>query len=728
MKRNLTLLISLMLISAGCASRDDGSEGIKIIMNDTGLAAAATEDVELEPPMAARRPHRLEMNGNVRVDEYYWLRDRENPEVIEYLEAENRYLEAMTRHTDSLQETLYEEIVSRIPQTDESVPTRLDDYYYYTKYEEGQEYPIYARRKGSLTGTEEILLDANRFAEGHEYLDVRGVAVSINHDILAFATDTQGRRKYDLRFKDLKTGQLLPDVIEDVTPNNAWAKDNSTIFYTRQDPTTLRWNQIYRHEVGTDPASDELVYQEDDDTFSSYVFRTKSKDYIVIGSSQTLADEYRILPSDQPRGEFQLFVPRERGHEHSINHAGDHFFIRTNDEARNFRLMKTPEHATSRENWSEVIPHRSDTYLSSFDVFRDHLVLSERSNALTHLRVIPWSGGKDHYISFEEPAYLAYFGDNPEFDTDVLRFRYTSMTTPMSTFDYDMTSRERQLLKREEVGGGFDPADYRTERVWATARDGARIPVSIVYNRNEYESDGEHPLLLYGYGSYGASMDPSFNSSRLSLLDRGFAYAIAHIRGGQEMGREWYESGKLLQKKNTFTDFIDVGEFLVEKNYADPDELFAYGGSAGGLLMGAVVNMRPDLWGGVVAAVPFVDVVTTMLDPDIPLTTSEYDEWGNPGDPEYYEYILSYSPYDQVEAKTYPPMLVTTGLHDSQVQYWEPAKWVAKLRAMKSDDNPLLMYTNMDAGHGGASGRFKRHRETARVYAFFLDLAEEPTS
>ena len=726
MKRNLTLLVSLMLISAGCmSSHDDGSEGIEIVMKETGAAVAPIEAAMPEPPIAVKRPHNLEIHGDVRVDDYYWLRDRENPEVIAYLEAENEYLNAMMQDTEVLQQTLYDEIVARIPQTDESVPVRLDDYYYYTRYEEGQEYPIYARRKGSLDAPEEIILDANELAAGHEFFDVRGVSASIGHDILVFATDTQGRRKYDLRFRDLRSGEILPDVIEDATPNTAWAKDDKTIFYTRQDPETLRWYQIYRHEVGTDPDDDVLVYQENDDTFSSYVYRTKSKDYIVIGSSQTLADEYRILPADQPAGTFRLFTPRERGHEHSIDHAGEHFYIRTNDNASNFRLMKTPESATTRDNWTEVIPHRADTYLSGFEVFRNHLVLSERSNALTHVRIIPWDGGKDHYISFDEPAYVVYPKDNPEFDTDVLRFGYTSMTTPTSTYDYDMSSRERELLKRDKVGGGFDPDDYRTERVWATARDGVRIPVSIVYNRHNYEKNGEHPLLLYGYGSYGASMDPRFDSGRLSLLDRGFGYAIAHIRGGQEMGRDWYESGKLLTKKNTFTDFIDVGEFLIAENYADPDELFAYGGSAGGLLMGAIVNMRPDLWGGVVAAVPFVDVVTTMLDPDIPLTTSEYDEWGNPNDREYYDYILSYSPYDQVEAKAYPPMLVTTGLHDSQVQYWEPAKWVAKLRAMKTDHNPLLMYTNMEAGHGGATGRFKRHRETARVYAFFLDLAEK---
>lgn len=576
MKRNLPLLISLMVISAGCmTSDDDGSEGIRIVMKEPGVASAATDTGEIRPPVAAKRPQNLEVHGDVRVDDYYWLRERENPEVIAYLEAENAYLDAMMKHTESLQETLFEEIVSRIPQDDESVPVRLDDFEYYTRYEEGQEYPIYVRRSVSPRGEEEVLLDVNELAKGHEFFDVRNVSVSIDHDILAFSTDSQGRRKYDLRFKDLESGTMLADVIEDVTPNTAWAKDDKTIFYTRQDPDTLRWYQIYRHEVGTDPSDDVLVYQENDETFSSYVYRTKSKDFIVIGSSQTLADEYRILPADQPAGTFRLFTPRTRGHEHSIDHAGGHFYIRTNDQASNFRLMKTPDNATARDHWTELIPHRADTYLAGFEVFRDHLVLSERSNALTQLRIMPWDGGEEHYITFDEPAYVIAFGDNPEFDTDVLRFTYTSMTTPRSTFDYEMTSRDRELLKREEVGGGFDPANYRTERVWATARDGVRVPISIVYNRNVWEKNGEHPLLLYGYGSYGASMDPWFDSSRLSLLDRGFGYAIAHIRGGQEMGRDWYESGKLLTKKNTFTDFIDAGEFLIAQGYADPDELFA---------------------------------------------------------------------------------------------------------------------------------------------------------
>jgi oligopeptidase B len=723
------VVLSALVTAVACTTaRDDKpTRGIRVTMNpiETTVSEQMTDRASTPPPVAAKRPTPLEMHGQTRVDDYYWLRDRDNPEVIAYLEAENAYRETMTAHTARLQQTLFEEIVERIPQTDVEVPVRIDDFYYYRRYEEELEYPIYARRKGSLDAPEEILLDVNELAEGHDYYSVAGVNVSIEHDILAFASDSVGRRIYTLRFKDLRTGEMLPGRIENVTANSAWAKDNRTIFYTKQHPETLRWYRIYRHVVGTDPSEDEMVYEEADETFSSYVYRTKSKDYIVIGSSQTIADEYRIIDASRPTGTPRVFTPRERGHEHSINHAGDTFYIRTNDGARNFRLMKTPESATSRDNWVEVIPHRENVYLGGFEVFRTLLVVSERENALTQLRIIPFSGEGEHYIRFDEPAYYVSIGENPEYDTEVLRFEYTSMTTPWSVYDYDTSSGERTLMKREEVGGGFNPADYATERVSAVARDGRRIPVSIVYNRHEYRRDGGHPLLLYAYGSYGSSSEPTFNSARLSLLDRGFAWAVAHVRGGQELGREWYEEGKLFHKKNTFTDFIDVAEFLIEQDYADPDRLFAYGGSAGGLLMGAVANMRPELWRGIVAAVPFVDVVTTMLDADIPLTTSEYDEWGNPNRKEDYDYILSYSPYDQVEGKAYPSMLVTTGLHDSQVQYWEPAKWVAKLRAMKTDDNLLLLETDMDSGHGGTTGRFKRHHRTARVWAFLLDLAAE---
>ncbi|UCC75155.1 MAG: S9 family peptidase [Gemmatimonadota bacterium] len=681
----------------------------------------AAQQPETTPPAALIRPQPLEMHGHVRTDNYYWLREREDPEVIAYLEAENAYTEAMLAHTEAFREALFEEIKGRIKQTDLSVPFFRDGFYYYTKTEEGKDYPIYARKKGSLDAEEEILVDVNELAEGHGFTSVRWPAVSSDGNIIAFAQDTVGRRFYDVRFKDLETGELHPDEIDAVTGNMTWANDNRTLFYSKQDPETLRWYQIYRHVLGSDSSQDELVYQEDDVEFSCYVLKTKTQQYIMIGCSQTLSNEYRYLDADEPDGEFEVFLPREPDHEYSIEHFGDHFYINTNYGAQNFRLMRAPVDRTGKEHWEEVIPHRDDVLLEGFDVFRDFLVVAERKDGLRQVRIRSWSGEDEHYLNFGEPAYAIYPSNNPELDTKLLRYRYSSLTTPYSVYDYDMETREKTLLKRDEVLGGYDPADYVTERLYAPARDGVRVPVSIVYRRGT-EKNGENPLLLYAYGSYGASRDASFSSVRLSLLDRGFIYAIAHVRGGQEMGRWWYEDGKLLKKKNTFTDFIDVAEYLVAEGYTNPDVLFAQGGSAGGLLMGAITNMRPDLFKGIVAQVPWVDVVTTMLDSSIPLTTSEYDEWGDPNEEEYYWYMLSYSPYDQVEAKDYPNMLVTTGLHDSQVQYFEPAKWVAKLRALKTDDNLLILKTNMEAGHGGASARYERYRETAFQYAFMLDL------
>lgn len=674
------------------------------------------------PPVAKTEPVELTTHGHVRVDPYFWLRERENPEVIAYLEAENAYTESMTAHTKELQERLFEEIKSRIKQDDSTVPYRLDNYFYYQRYEEGNQYPIYARKRGSLDAQEEVLLDANRLAEGKEFLSVRE-EIGPQHDVLAYAADTLGRRVYTIYFKNLATGERLPDVIPGVTGNMAWANDGKTIFYSKQDPTTLRWHQIWRHELGTEASDDVLVYEEEEETFRTYVYKTKSREYIIIGSSQTLSDEFRFLDADDPAGRFQLIQPRQRDLEYSVDHLGDHFFIRTNaDGAENFKLVRAHVETPGIEHWEEVVGPRDDVYLNGIELFRDYLVLSERKDGLTHLRITSWDGDDEHYLDFGEPAYLAYIHVNRELDTPVLRYGYTSMTTPNSVYDYDMAAREKTLLKQDEVPGGFDSADYVTERVFAEARDGARVPISIV-RRTGTPVDGTAPLLLYGYGSYGASMDPTFSASRLSLLDRGFVYAIAHIRGGQELGRAWYEDGKLLKKTNSFTDFIDSAEHVSAEGYADADRMYAVGGSAGGLLMGAVMNMRPDLFHGIVAQVPWVDVVTTMLDDTIPLTTSEYDEWGNPNNSTYYHYMLSYSPYDNVAAVHYPNLLVTTGLHDSQVQYWEPAKWVAKLRAQKTDDNLLLLKTNMGAGHGGASGRYERYRETAFEYAFLLDLA-----
>ncbi len=678
------------------------------------------EQPEIHPPRAPKHPKELIAHGDSRIDNYYWLNDRENPEVIRYLEEENRYTAARLAHTGELQEKLYQEIVGRIKQEDQSVPYFENGYFYLTRYEEGQEYPIYSRKKGDLEAPEEVMLNVNELADGYGYYQVGGREVSPDNRLLAYGEDTVSRRIYAIRFKNLETGEMLDDIIPHTTGSVAWAGDNRTVFYTLRDETTLRGYQIMRHRLGTPVSEDEVVFHEDDETFLTFVYKSKSRKYIIIGSYANMSQEYRVLEADHPEGEFRVIHPRERQLEYDIAHFEDRFYIRTNYRARNFRLMVTGERQTGKEHWQEVIPHREDVLLEDLDVFRDFLVLSERRNGITQLRIRPWKG-EEHYIDFGEEAYMAYTQINLEFDTMLLRLGYQSMTTPNTIYDYDMRTRAFKLLKRQEVLGGFNPDDYHTERLMAPARDGVEVPISLVYHKG-FQADGSAPLLLYAYGSYGHSLDPYFSFVRLSLLDRGFAFAIAHIRGGEELGRHWYENGKLLHKKNTFYDFIDCAEYLLDRQYTRRDRLFAMGGSAGGLLMGAVVNMRPDLWRGIVAAVPFVDVVTTMLDDSIPLTTGEYDEWGNPNLREYYDYIKSYSPYDNVEAKAYPPMLVTTGLHDSQVQYWEPAKWVAKLRDMKTDDNPLLLHTNLEAGHGGASGRFRRFRETALEYAFILDL------
>jgi oligopeptidase B len=672
--------------------------------------------------MVKKVPMLLEKHGHTRIDDYYWLRERENPEVIGFLEAENDLAEKEMAHVKALEEKLFEEIKARFKQTDMSVPYKRDGYFYYTRFEEGKEYPIYARKKDALDQPEEVVLNGNELAQGHDFFSIGGWAVSSAQDIVAYAVDTQGRRIHTAYFKNLTTGEFLADVLPEVTENLTWANDNRTLFYGKQDPATLRAFQIYRHVLGTDWREDKLVFEEGDEAFSTWVFKTKSRKYLMIVSSQTLSQEYRYLDADDPYGAFKIFIARERDHEYHVAHFDNRFLIRSNDRAKNFRLMAAPLDHTGRENWQEIVPHRQDVYLSDFDVFKDHLVLEERVRGLTQIRVLPWASGDGHYLQFTEPAYRAHLGMNPEIDTATLRFEYTSMKTPLTIYDYDMNTRQRVLLKQEEVLGGFDADNYVTERLYGRGADGTEIPLSIVY-RKGLRKDGQNPLLLYGYGSYGFSIDAAFASPRLSLVDRGFVYAIAHIRGGQELGRRWYEEGKMLNKKNTFTDFIVCAEFLVHEKFTNPDKLFAMGRSAGGLLMGAVANMRPALFKGVVAEVPFVDVVTTMLDPSIPLTTGEYDEWGDPNQKEYFDYMLSYSPYDNVAAKAYPHLLITGGLHDSQVQYWEPAKWVAKLRELKTDTNRLLLKTNMDAGHGGATGRFRRHLETAFSYVFLLDLA-----
>jgi oligopeptidase B len=693
-----------------------------LVFASTGCKPSS-ETAGLKPPKAEIIPKQLTIHGQTRVDNYYWLNERDNPKILEYLKAENEYTQAVMKPTEALQEKLYNEIVGRIKQTDLSVPYRSEGYFYYSRFEEGKDYPVYCRKKGSLEGPEEVLLNVNEMAKGYNYYSVGGLSVSSNNMLLSYGVDTVSRRKYTLHFKNLATGETLPDAIVNTTGSAAWANDNKTVFYTQIDDTTLRPQKILRHILGAPVESDKLVFHEADETFETFAYKTKSKRYIFITSTSTLTSEFRFIPADKPEAEFKIFQPRTRDLEYSVDHYLDKFYIRTNLGAKNFRLMTAALDKTEKENWVELIPHREDVLLEGFDLFKGTLVLEERKNGLIQIRIMPWDKKKaEHYLDFGEETYAAGLGTNPEFDTEWLRYGYTSLTTPTSTYDYNMVTKKKKLLKREEVLGGFDPANYQAERHYAMARDGIKVPISLVY-RKGFVKDGRAPCLLYGYGSYGASMDAYFSSPRLSLIDRGFVFAIAHVRGGQEMGRWWYEDGKLLKKKNTFTDFIDCAEYLNAQKFTNPGRLFANGASAGGLLMGAVVNMRPDLFKGVVAGVPFVDVVTTMLDKSIPLTAGEFDEWGNPENKEYYDYMLSYSPYDNVEAKNYPALLVTTGLQDSQVQYFEPAKWVAKLRALKTDKNLLLLWTNMEAGHGGVSGRFRRMKQTAMEYAFMLNLA-----
>lgn len=686
------------------------------------------------PPVAKKIGKKLTVHGDIRTDNYYWMKlsddqknakdlDSQSQEVVDYLNAENEYTGAIMSSSVKLQDTLFKEIVGRIKQTDMSVPYIDNGYYYITRYEEGQEYPIISRKKESLVNTEEIMLDVNILAKPYEFYQIGGSSVSPDNNILAYGEDVVSRRKYTIRFKDLSSGEMLTDVIENTTGSAIWANDNRTLFYTRRDDA-LRPYKVYKHILGTPTSDDIEIMHEKDETFNVFVYKTKSKKYVVLGSWATLSQEYKYIDADNPEDSPTLFQARERNLEYGITHYGAHWYIRTNkDKAKNFKLMKTPLGSTSKENWKDLIKHRGNVFLEGVELFKDFLVLSERINGITQVRIKEWGNeNKDHYIDFGEEAFTAYTSTNREFETQILRVGFTSMTTPNSVYDYDMINRKLHLLKQQEVVGEFDAKAYESERKYAEAKDGTKIPISIVYKKG-FIKDGSSPLLLYAYGSYGNSIDPYFSSVRLSLLDRGFGFAIAHIRGGQEMGRNWYENGKLLNKKNTFTDFIDCAKYLLKNKYSSNEKLYAMGGSAGGLLMGAVINMAPDLWGGVIAAVPFVDVVTTMLDESIPLTTGEFDEWGNPKDEKYYHYIKSYSPYDNVKELNYPSMLVTTGFHDSQVQYWEPAKWVAKLRDKKLGDNILLLKTNMETGHGGASGRFKRYKETALEYAFLLNLS-----
>ncbi len=685
-------------------------------MKNTGLVT----------PVVQAKPKEMKIHDHTRMDNYYWLNERENPEVINYLNAENTYLDAVMAPVKPLQEQLFQEMKGRIKEKDESVPVKDGHYFYYAKFIEGGEYPVYCRKKDNLDAPEEILLDGNKLGKGKAYFNVGGYEIADNEAIMAYGVDTVSRRNYTVRFKDLKTGKLFKDQIKNTEGGSyAWAADNKTFFYIVRDQQTLLGYQVWRHVLGTDVKTDVLIYEEKDKQYYMGLYRMKSKKYIAIGCDHNgVASEYRLLEASNPTGEFNVFSPRERGHEYNIEHFQDKFYVRTNlDNSLNFKLMEVKEGQTAdKSQWKEVIAHRKAIYLEGMEVFKNHLVIQEKNQGLAQIRLINQTTKVEHYLNFGEPAYDANIGANPDFETTTLRYSYTSLTTPNSTFDYNMDTKAKELKKEQTVLGGFDKNNYVSERVFVTVRDGAKVPVSIVYKKGT-KLDGTAPLLQYSYGSYGYSTDATFSSVRLSLLDRGFVYAIAHIRGGQEMGREWYDNGKMFKKKNTFYDFIDCSAFLIENNYCSPDKLFALGGSAGGLLMGAIVNIKPELYRGVVASVPFVDVVTTMLDETIPLTTGEFEEWGNPTNKDSYEYMLSYSPYDNVEKKAYPNMLVTTGLHDSQVQYFEPAKWVAKLRTMKTDNNLLLMHVNMEAGHGGASGRFASLKEVAMEYAFIIDLA-----
>jgi len=685
--------------------------------------------------MAKKIPFEMTEHGDTRVDNYYWMRlsdeqknapdstrDQQTQDVLDYLNAENAYTKSMLAHTDEFQKKLFEEMKGRIKETDQSVPVRDNGYWYYTRFEAGKDYAFNCRKKDSMeTGAEEILVNGPALAQGHDYWALGGLDVSEDNQILVYSEDVVSRRIYTASFRNIQTGEMLADKIEGIAGCPVWANDNKTLFYVKKDPTTLREFQIWKHILGTSQSSDIVVFEEKDEEFSCFVYKTKSKKYMVIGSNQTLSNEYRVLSADAPVGEFKMIQPRERNLEYGIDHYGDRFYITTNLDAKNFRLMSCPENATTKENWQEVIAHRADVLLEGIEIFKDYLVVEERKNGLNQLRIIRWNDKSEYYVEFQDPTYAAGVGANPDFNTDVLRYGYSSLTTPASTYDFNMGTKDRKLMKQQEVVGGHDPNQYNSERLYAKATDGALVPISLVYKKGT-PLDGSAPTLLYAYGSYGATMDAGFSSARLSLLNRGFVFAIAHIRGGQEMGRQWYEDGKLLKKKNTFTDFINCAEHLIANNYTSKEKLFAMGGSAGGLLMGAITNMRPDLWRGVVSAVPFVDVITTMLDETIPLTTFEFDEWGNPKNKEYYDYMKSYSPYDNLEKKDYPNLLVTSGYWDSQVQYWEPAKYVAKLRDYKTDNNLLLFWCNMDAGHGGKSGRFEALKEVALEYAFMMDL------
>tara|TARA_B100001175_G_scaffold281907_1_gene260603 strand:+ start:162 stop:2219 length:2058 start_codon:yes stop_codon:yes gene_type:complete len=679
---------------------------------------------ELAEPMVKKVDKILKMHDHERNDEFYWLNERDNQEVIDYLNAENDYRDTYMKEYKNLENELFKEIKSRIKEDDTSVPYLDNGYYYYTRFEKGKQYPIYCRKKGNINNPEEILIDANEMSEGHEYFRIGGIDISLDNKIMAYSVDTVSRRLYTVNFKNLESGKENIHSISNTSGGVTWANDNKTIFYNKKNTNTLRTERVMRHILNSDKI-DEVVFFEADDEFNLYSYKSKSEKYIIVVSGKTISDEISFISADNPNEDLKVFQKRIDGLEYSVDHLGNKWYIRTNiNGAQNFKLMQCDEEYTSSKNWKEFIEHRESTLLEGVEVFDDFMVITERENGQRRFNVISNKNGKSYYIDFDEEVFSAYSSTNLEMGSNKFRYGYSSMTTPNSIIEYDMNSRNKIILKESEVmGGNFNKKNYESKLVWADARDGEKVPISMVYRKDMYV-EGGNPLLLYGYGSYGSTNSGSFSSVRLSLLDRGFVYAIAHIRGSQYLGRHWYEDGKMLNKKNTFWDFIDSAKFLAKNNYVNENQIFAMGGSAGGLLMGAVANMEPEVFKGIIAGVPFVDVVTTMLDESIPLTTFEFDEWGDPNDRESYFYMLSYSPYDQVEEKDYPAIFITTGYHDSQVQYFEPAKWIARLRDRRTNKEPLLMYCNMDAGHGGASGRFEAYKETAMEYAFLISLTE----
>ena len=679
--------------------------------------------INLQAPLAKIISKSLKIHNDERIDNYYWLNDRENPEVIDYLNQEKEFYEQSTLHTKVFQESLFNEMKARIKEDDESVPYLYNGYYYCTRFEKGKDYPIHTRREGSIDAIEEIMFDCNEMAANFTYFNLSGISISDDNKFACFGLDTVSRRQYTIQIKNLETNEILPVKIENTTGGATWAADNKTIFYSRKEELTLRSDKIFKHTLGEETQDDQLIFHEKDETFDVSIYKSKSKKYLIITSSSTLTTEYRVLAANTPDKKFKVFQKRKRGLEYSISHYNDTFYILTNkDNATNFKLMTCPEISTGCESWVDLIPHRNDVLLEGIDIFKEYLVVSERFNGLNQIRIMPWDSSEEYYLPFEIETYTAFTTTNIDFETEILRYGYQSMATPSSIIDFNMKTKHKNVLKEQVVvGGSFDKNNYIEKRIWATAEDGVQIPISIVY-KNIVTLNGNNPFLLYAYGSYGMTMDPYFSTTRLSLLDRGFVYAIAHVRGGEDLGRDWYDEGKLLKKKNTFTDFVACSKFVINQKYTSPSHLYAEGGSAGGLLMGVILNTNADLYNGVIAQVPFVDVVTTMLDDTIPLTTGEYDEWGNPNNKKYYNYMKSYSPYDNVQKINYPNIYVSTGLHDSQVQYWEPAKWVAKLRQYKTNNKQLFLDINMDTGHGGASGRFESLKEVAKEFSFLFNL------